>query len=163
MPADPDLAGLVVLDFRAFDTWYEEDDPVVAHPRDPFHRVDARPSSRHVRIEAGGRVLADSTRPVLVFETSLPTRFYLPRQDVVADLDPSPRRTRCAYKGEASYWSAGELADIAWSYENPLEDAGRLTGLVAFFDELVDVTVDGVARARPTTPFARAIVEEARG
>jgi uncharacterized protein (DUF427 family) len=162
-PADADLAGFVVLDFHAFDAWFEEEDPVVAHPRDPFHRVDARPSSRHVRVETGGQLLADTTRPVLVFETYLPTRFYLPREDVLADLRPSARRTRCAYKGEASYWSVDAGADLAWSYEEPLAEMARLKGLVAFFDELVDVTVDGVARERPATPFARAIVEEARG
>ena len=104
-PADPDLAGLVILDFAAFDAWYEEDELNVAHPRDPFHRIDVLPSSRQVRLELDGQVLAVSSRPVLLFETMLPTRYYLPRADVTAELVPSPTTTWCAYKGEASYFS----------------------------------------------------------
>jgi uncharacterized protein (DUF427 family) len=152
-PADPDLAGLVLLDFDAFD-WLEEDDPIVSHPRDPFHRVDIRHSSRHVRVDRDGQVLAESTRPVLVFETSLPARTYLPRADVRLDLlEPSATRTACAYKGVASYL-ARDGVDLAWNYETPLPDAGELAGLVCFFDERVDVTVDGVARPRPVTPWS---------
>lgn len=162
VPADPDLAGYVVFDFKAFDVWHEEDELVVGHPRDPFHRVDTRTSSREVRIELGGHVLAESSRPVLVFETSLPTRFYLPREDVVADARPSARTTHCPYKGEASYWSFDAGDDLAWTYWEPLPDATALAGLVAFFDELVDVVVDGVRRERPGSAEAKSIVEEAR-
>jgi uncharacterized protein (DUF427 family) len=152
-PADPDLAGFVLLDFDAFD-WLEEDDEIVSHPRDPFHRVDIRRSSRQVRVERDGQVLAESTRPVLVFETSLPMRTYLPRDDVRLDLlEPSSTRTACAYKGVASYLARGGK-DLAWSYERPLPDAGELTGLVCFFDERVDVTVDGEKRPRPVTPWS---------
>jgi uncharacterized protein (DUF427 family) len=152
-PADPDLAGFVLLDFDAFD-WLEEDDEIVSHPRDPFHRVDIRHSSRHVRVEQDGQVLAESRRPVLVFETSLPTRTYLPREDVRLDLlEPSPTRTACAYKGVASYL-ARSGRDLAWSYEAPLPDAGELAGLVCFFDERVDVTLDGEKRPRPVTPWS---------
>jgi uncharacterized protein (DUF427 family) len=165
-PADPDLAGHVILDFRAFDPWYEENELLLGHPRDPYHRVDARRSSRHVRIERDGHVLAETSRPTLVFETSLPVRFYLPPQDLRAEARASDRRTTCAYKGHASYWSFDALGDdgrdLAWSYEQPLADAAQLTGLVGFFDELVDVVVDGDRRERPNTPVARAIVEEAR-
>src|SRR6266566_3864526 len=82
-PADPDLAGLVILDFGAFDAWYEEDELNVAHPRDPFHRIDVLSSSRHVSLELDGQVLAQSSRPMLLFETMLPTRYYLPREDIV--------------------------------------------------------------------------------
>ena len=160
-PADPDLAAYVVLDFQAFDEWLEEDERLLGHPRDPFHRIDIRHSSRPVRIELDGRLLAESVRPVLVFETSLPTRFYLPRADVVAELRPSAKRTRCAYKGEASYWSVDGAEDIAWTYESPFGEAAALTGLVAFFDELVDVTLDGERRERPRTVFSRALLEEA--
>jgi len=95
--ADPDLAGYVILDFGAFDAWYEEDELNVAHPRDPFHRIDVLASSRHVRLELDGQVLAESSRPMLLFETMLPTRYYLPREDVRAALVPSPTRTYCAY------------------------------------------------------------------
>jgi uncharacterized protein (DUF427 family) len=164
-PADDDLGGHVILDFKAFDGWYEEDEPILGHPRDPFHRVDIRRSSRHVRIERDGRLFAESSEPTLVFETNLPVRFYLPRSDLRAEARPSARRTRCAYKGEASYLSFelsdGARADLAWTYEEPLPDAGALTGLVAFFDELVDVVLDGERRERPRTEFARGIVEEA--
>jgi len=152
-PADPDLAGFVLLDFDAFD-WLEEDDEIVSHPRDPFHRVDIRHSSRRVRVERDGQVLAESSRPVLVFETSLPMRTYLPRDDVRLDLlGPSSTRTACAYKGVASYLARGG-ADLAWTYEAPLSDARELTGLVCFFDERVDVTVDGEKRPRPVTPWS---------
>ena len=157
-PADPDLAGLVILDFAAFDAWYEEDEQNVGHPRDPFHRIDVLPSSRQVRLELDGQVLAVTSRPVLLFETMLPTRYYLPRADVAAELVPSPTRTWCAYKGQASYFSAsvgGQLVpDIAWSYPDPQHDAARVRDLIAFFDERIDVILDGERRARPVTPWS---------
>jgi uncharacterized protein (DUF427 family) len=163
--ADPDLAGYVILDHRGFDAWYEEDEPVVGHPRDPFHRIDMRRSSRHVRVELDGELLAESSRATLLFETSLPTRFYLPREDVLVDLHPSAKRTYCPYKGQASYWSV-ELPgrahqDVAWSYEDPLQDAAPIIGLVAFFDERVDVVLDGERRSRPRTAVSQAIMHEA--
>jgi uncharacterized protein (DUF427 family) len=161
VPADamrplPEPPGYVIVDFSAFDAWLEEDEPLLGHARDPFHRIDIRRSSRHVIVEHEGQVLADTTRPTLLFETSLPTRFYIPREDVVADLAPSERRTICAYKGEASYFSIHGL-DLVWFYDNPLFEAAPVKGLLAFFDELVDVTVDGRLRARPVTPFAKMI------
>ncbi|HET8759388.1 MAG TPA: DUF427 domain-containing protein [Solirubrobacteraceae bacterium] len=158
-PADEDFDGYVIVDFSAFDGWLEEDEPLLGHPRDPFHRIDMRRSSRHVVIEHDGRLLADTTRPTLLFETSLPTRFYIPREDVVAALEPSDRRTICAYKGEAGYHSVDGL-DLVWTYEDPLPEAAPIKGLLCFFDELVDVTVDGRKRARPLTKFSRAIVGE---
>jgi uncharacterized protein (DUF427 family) len=157
---DPDLSGYVLLDFRAFDRWYEEDEELIAHPRDPYHRVDVRHGSRAVRVQRDGRLLAESTRPTLVFETHLPTRFYLPRADIRAELLPSDRITYCPYKGRASYWSVPGRADIAWTYQQPLPDAVQLAGLVAFFDELVDVTVDGVPRPRPDTAVSTAVLDE---
>jgi uncharacterized protein (DUF427 family) len=157
-PADPDLGGMVILDFGAFDTWYEEDEVNVAHPRDPFHRIDVLPSSRQVRLELDGEVLADSSRPVLLFETMLPTRYYLPRVDVTADLIPSDTTTWCAYKGQASYFSVragGRLVpDIAWSYPGPRHDALQVRDLIAFFEERVDVVLDGERRPRPITPWS---------
>lgn len=164
-PADPDLAEHVVLDFNGFDAWHEEDEPIVGHPRDPFHRVDIRKSSRSVRIELDGRLLAESAEPTLLFETNLPTRFYLPREDVRIDIHASAKRTYCPYKGHASYWSpgldGGAGDDLIWSYEDPLPDAVAVTGLVAFFDERVDVILDGRRRPRPRTPFPAAILDEA--
>jgi uncharacterized protein (DUF427 family) len=163
-PSDSDLAGLVVLDFHAF-AWREEDEPIVAHPRDPFHRVDIRRSSRQVRIELDGELLAESSRPHLVFETSLPVRFYLPPDDLRLPVRPAEKRTRCAYKGEAFYVSleleGGVRSDLAWSYDNPLPDAAPLKGLVAFFDEKVDVTLDGERRVHESEGIAATIVQEA--
>jgi uncharacterized protein (DUF427 family) len=138
-PADEDLADHAVLDFAPFDEWYEEEEAVFSHPRDPYHRVDTRQSSRHIRIELGGVVLAESDRPRLLFETGIPTRYYLPREDVVADLEPGDLRTACPYKGRATHWSVGEHRNIAWSYEDPLEEAVAIRGLVAFYDNRVDV------------------------
>jgi uncharacterized protein (DUF427 family) len=164
-PADPDLADYAVLDFRGFDAWYDEEEPVVSHPRDPFHRVDILRSSRQVRVELDGTVLAESGAPHLVFETDLPLRFYLPREAMRVELEPSAKRTYCPYKGQASYWSFDADSErhehLAWTYEQPLHDAAPLAGLVAFFDERVDVILDGERRERPRSLFARAILDEA--
>jgi uncharacterized protein (DUF427 family) len=162
--ADPDLDGHVMLEFDAFG-WLEEEEPIMAHPRDPFHRVDILSSSRHVRIELDGELLAESSRPILVFETGLPTRFYIPPEDVVADLRPTDKRTYCAYKGEASYRALTvggvERDDIVWGYEQPLRQAAEITGRVAFFDEKVDVILDGERREKPRTALSQSIVDEA--
>jgi uncharacterized protein (DUF427 family) len=154
--ADPELEGHVVLAFEDFDAWYEEDERNLSHPRDPFHRIDFVRGSRHVRIEHDGVVVAESSRPVLVFEPPLPVRYYLPAEDVRTDLfTPSDTRTRCAYKGEASYWSLPDVEDVAWFYPAPLREAGVVKDRVAFFDEVVDVVVDGERRERPVTPWSR--------
>jgi uncharacterized protein (DUF427 family) len=156
--ADADLAGYVILDFSALDSWYEEDEVNVAHPKDPFHRIDVLASSRQVSLELDGQVLAESSRPMLLFETMLPTRYYVPREDIKTELLPSRTRTYCACKGRASYWSVapggGQLDDIAWAYEDPLHDATQVRGLIAFFDERIDVTLDGVRLQRPVTPWS---------
>ncbi len=157
-PSDPDLAGFVILDFAGFDSWREEEDEIVGHPRDPFHRIDVRNSARHVQIMLDGRVLADTTRARLLFETMLPVRYYLPRADVVADIEPSPKRTTCPYKGNATYWSvpgAGSAGtDLIWCYADPLDESSAVAGHLAFFDERCDLVVDGVARERPVTPWS---------
>ena len=154
------LPGYVVLDFNAFDAWYEEDEQVFGHPRDPYHRVDVRRSSRPLRIELDGVVLAETTSARLLFETSLPTRFYLPWEDIAVALRPSARRSYCPYKGQASYWSADAAEDIAWSYEDPLPELSVVKGLVAFWDEAVDVFLDGELRARPGGAVAEALADE---
>jgi uncharacterized protein (DUF427 family) len=163
--ADADLDGYLELDFYGFDAWYEEDERIVSHPRDPFHRVDARRSTRHVRIELDGELLAETSRPTLVFETGLPVRFYLPREDLRAQPEPSERRTYCPYKGEASYSSfdvnGRRRRDLAWSYEQPLPDAAELRGLIAFWNERVDMVVDGERTEKPATVFTAALAEEA--
>jgi uncharacterized protein (DUF427 family) len=153
-PEDSDLADYVILEFAAFE-WREEDEPVVSHPHDPFGRIDVLHSSRHVRVEHDGRLLADSKRPMLLFETLLPPRFYLPRGDVAVRLEPSDTATYCAYKGRASYYSIpGGPRDVAWAYHDPLHDAEPVRDRICFFDERLDVTVDGKRRDRPITPWS---------
>jgi len=153
-PDDADLTNYLLLDFAQFD-WREEDEPIVGHPHDPFHRIDILHSSRHVQIELDGHRLAESKRPVLLFETLLPARFYLPPEDVTARLEPSDTVTYCAYKGRAAYFSIpGGRSDVAWTYPDPLREAEPVRGYVCFFDEHVDVTVDGRPRDRPTTPWS---------
>jgi uncharacterized protein (DUF427 family) len=148
------LRGHVRFEFGAFD-WFEEDEQIFTHPRDPGVRVDILPSSRHVRIEVDGVTVADSVRPHLLFETGLPTRYYLPRVDVRMDLlAKTDTVTHCPYKGAAEYFSVNGRPDLAWSYPTPLPESTRAAGLVAFLDEKVDVYVDGVLQERPKTKFA---------
>ena len=158
-PDDPALDGYVVLDWAAFDQWREEDDVVMGHPHDPFDRIDVLRSSRLVVVSADGVVLAESTRPTVLFETPLPTRYYLPREDVRWDLlTPSRSHSVCAYKGVASYWTARlpgrDIPDIAWTYEKPLHDALNVSGMVAFFTERLDLVLDGTSIERPVTPWS---------
>lgn len=151
---DDALAGYVALDFTGFDAWYEEDERNYGHPRDPFHRIDIVPSTRQVVIELDGQVLADTRAPALLFESHLPTRFYLPPGDVDTErMTRSDRHSWCAYKGRASYWSLPGAADIAWFYPEPLREAAAVADRIAFWDERVDVTVDGERRERPHTHF----------
>jgi uncharacterized protein (DUF427 family) len=157
-PADPDLAGYVVLDFAAFD-WREEDEPVISHAQDPFHRVDVRASHRHIRLEQRGIVLAESRRPHLLFEAGFPlVRYYLPRDDVLVELRPGTLHTVCAYKGRATHYTAvagdQEIPDIALSYQDPLLDATPVRGLISFDQERLDVFVDGQVIERPRTPWS---------
>ncbi|MGX1472611.1 UNVERIFIED_CONTAM: uncharacterized protein (DUF427 family) [Streptomyces canus] len=112
------------------------------------------PSSRHVRVEIDGTAVADTRRPVLLFETGLPTRYYIPREDVRLDLlDATDHHTDCPYKGTAEYWSTGGHANIVWSYPDPLPAVAAVKGLLAFFNEAVDITLDGERLERPVTPF----------
>jgi uncharacterized protein (DUF427 family) len=157
-PDDPDLAGYVSLDFDAF-TWLEEDEEAVGHPHDPFKRIDTLGSSRQVVVALDGTTLADTTRAVALLETGLPTRWYIPRDDVrMALLEPSSHRTTCAYKGRASYYSVEGTGtagrDIAWTYPEPLHDAERVRDLVCFFSERTDLSVDGAPVGRPVTPWS---------
>ena len=153
--ADPDLEGYVIVDFDGFDEWFEEDERNVGHPRDPFHRIDIVHGSRHVRVELDGEVLAESSAPYLLFEPPIPVRYYLPREDVRMDLlQPSDTRTFCAYKGQASYLSYGEAADLAWTYPAPLREAAEVTDRIAFFNERADLVVDGARLERPITPWS---------
>lgn len=157
-PDDPDLEGRVLLDSAAF-AWTEEAQPITGHPHDPFKRIDVLPSDRHVVVRLGGVVLAESTRPAALYETGLPTRWYLPRADVRMDrLEPSPVRTVCAYKGQASYYSVAGAGDegaaIAWTYTEPLHDATPVRDLLCFWNERTDLELDGTAVPRPSSPFS---------
>jgi uncharacterized protein (DUF427 family) len=155
-PADDALSEYVIVDFDAFDEWFEEDERNVGHPRDPFHRIEIVHSSRSVRVERDGELLAASSRPYLLLEAPLPVRYYLPREDVTDGiLQPSSTRTLCAYKGQAAYWSLANEADIAWSYAHPLREAAEVTDRIAFFNERVDLIVDGTRLERPVTPWSR--------
>jgi uncharacterized protein (DUF427 family) len=152
---DPDMADYVALDFGAFE-WREEDAAIVAHPHDPFRRIDILPSTSHVRIDWEGRLLAESSRPLLLFETLLPVRFYLLRSHIAVDLQPADTVTYCAYKGRASYYSVPDgPTDVAWTYREPFHDAEPVRDRIAFFDERVDVVVDGQHRERPVTSWSR--------
>jgi uncharacterized protein (DUF427 family) len=161
---DADLDGYVELDFAAFDAWYEEAERIRSHPRDPFHRVDVLRTDRPLRIEIDGEVVAETSRARLLFETRLPTRFYVPREDVLATLEPSDQRSYCPYKGQASYWSVEvgdrRYQDVAWSYEDPLPDLPTVTGLIAFWNERVDIVFDGERHSRPGGAVAAALRDE---
>ncbi|MEY1673859.1 DUF427 domain-containing protein [Gordonia sp. ABKF26] len=149
-PRDPDLAGHVLLDWSAFDEWREEDQTAIGHPHDPFQRIDCLATSRHVVVTVGDTVLAESRRPTLLLETHLPPRHYLPREDVRVDLlVPSDTVTVCAYKGQATYWSAvvGDhvVPDVAWTYTDPLTDAEPVRDLICFYDERVSLAVSAAS------------------
>jgi len=137
---DPDLAGLVFVPFDAADKWMEEDEVMLGHARDPFARIDVRKSTRHVRIEKDGQLLAETNRPVLLFETGLPTRYYMPLEDVVAPVEPSERHSVCPYKGVASYYTVGGHKDIAWYYPEPIAGVEPIKDLVAFWNERVAIS-----------------------
>jgi uncharacterized protein (DUF427 family) len=149
------LRDLVAFYFDRMDHWYEENEEIYVHPRDPYHRVDVVASDRVVRVSLDGSVLAESSRALALFETGLPTRWYVPREDVVASLEPSDTLTRCPYKGEAGYYSAGGVKDLVWYYAEPFSEVGRIAGLLCFFNEKVDLSLDGSEVERPVTAWSR--------
>ena len=159
VPGDRGLDGYLLVDFAGFDAWYEEDEQRIGHPRDPYARIDVLPSSRQVRIERDGVVLAETGRARLLYETGLPVRYYLPAQDVRVPLRDSATTTICAYKGVASYRSVElpdgtVLDDLVWFYPDPFNDAVPVRDLLAFYDEKVDVIVDGSRHGRPNTEWS---------
>lgn len=148
------LADLISFAWNDVDQWFEEDEEVWVHPRGPYHRVDVCTSSRHVRVSLDGTLLADSHRPLALFETGMPTRWYLPPEDVrLEHLGPSPTHTQCPYKGVADFHTVLGVADLAWSYPLPVPECRRIDGHICFFDERVDVELDGVAQSRPHTKW----------
>ena len=147
-----ELRDAIRLDWNAMDAWFEEDEEVFTHPRDPYTRVDILPSSRHVRVELEGATIAETDKPTLLFETGLPTRYYMPKTHVRLDLlVPSDTASHCPYKGQAEYWSIrldDEIRpDIAWSYRTPLPESQKIAGLISFYPDKVELHVDGIRQA----------------
>ena len=154
-----ELRELVAFTWSAMDHWFEEDEEVHVHPRSPYTRVDILPSSRVVRVEIDGVIVAESSHPTLLFETGLPTRYYFAKPDVRLDLlVPTESSSGCPYKGTARYWSVviGDTvhADYAWAYDYPLPESIRVAGLICFYNERVDLFVDGEHQERPKTKFS---------
>jgi uncharacterized protein (DUF427 family) len=166
LPDAPFLKDLVAFYFDRMGRWLEEDEEIVVHPRDPYHRVDVLRTDRHIRVLLDGEVLADTQRALALFESNLPTRWYIPRDDVRAELLASQTVTRCPYKGTASYHSVklaggGEGTDLVWYYDAPLAEVGRIAGLLCFFNEKVDIELDGELQERPESPWSRRVRSEA--
>jgi uncharacterized protein (DUF427 family) len=154
----PPIAGYFAFYWNKMDEWLEEDEPAIVHVRDPYHRVDVLESSRHVRVVVNGEVVAESNNPLAVFETGLPVRWYFAPDDVRAELVPSAKQTGCAYKGFASYHSiraGGEVEEaLVWYYREPTRDVERIRDRLAFFNERVDIEVDGELQERPITQWS---------
>jgi uncharacterized protein (DUF427 family) len=155
----PPIAGYLAFYWQEMDAWYEEDEEVFVHPRDPYHRVDVLESSRYVEVKVNGEVVAETDRPMILFETGLPPRYYMPQEDVREDvLVASENTTQCPYKGVASYYSVeaggGRVEDLVWYYADPIPEAAKIKGLLAFFNEKVDLEVDSVEQERPQTQWS---------
>jgi uncharacterized protein (DUF427 family) len=151
------------FEWPQMDKWMEEEEELYVHARDPYKRVDALPSARHVRVVIDGRTVAETRRPHLLFETNHPVRYYIPQEDVRMDLlVPSATKSRCPYKGPASYWSVrlgGEtFNDLVWGYLETIPECPKIKGLVCFWHERgCDIYVDGELVDRPKTKWARAL------
>ena len=160
LPAADPIKGHFAFVWRMMDAWYEEEEEVFVHARDPYKRIDTMPSSRHVKVVVGGQTIAETRGPHLLFETGLPTRYYIPREDVRIDLlEATETRSRCPYKGEAIYWHPivgdSQERDIVWSYPEPIAECPKIRGLMAFFNERVDALyVDGELQPRPKTNWS---------
>jgi uncharacterized protein (DUF427 family) len=140
----PPIKDLLAFYWDRMDHWLEEDEEIFVHVRDPYHRIDVLRSDRHIRVALDGQVVAETSRAIGLFETSLPPRWYIPREDVSAELERSDTVTRCPYKGEASYLSVkhedGSVrADLVWYYDDPLPEVGRIAGLLCFYDEKLEL------------------------
>jgi uncharacterized protein (DUF427 family) len=162
LPDAPPIKDLIAFYWDRMDQWLEEDEEVKGHPRDPYHRLDVLRTDRQVRVSLDGEPLAESTRAVALFESNLPPRWYIPREDVTAELEPTDTVTRCPYKGEAGYYSVkladGELAtDLIWYYAEPFPEASPIAGLLCFFDERVDLKLDGELQERPEAPWSHGV------
>ncbi len=154
------LKGLIAFYFNRMDRWLEEDEEIAVHPRDPYHRVDVLRTERHIRVLLNGQLLAETRRAVALFETGLPTRWYIPREDVMAELEPTDTVTRCPYKGTAGYYSANGDNDLVWYYADPLPEVGPIKDLLCFFNERVDIELDGEHEVRPETRWSSGVRSE---
>ncbi len=154
-----EIVDHIRLDWPSMDAWFEEEEEVYVHARDPYTRIDILPSSRHIRVEVDGVTVAESTQPRLLFETGLPTRYYLPKGDVAMELlTASELVTSCPYKGDAHYYhvtvNGTTRENIVWWYPFPVEESSRVAGYVSFYNEKVDIYVDGQLEAKPKTVFS---------
>ncbi len=153
-----DVQGFVSFDWASMDAWFEEDEEVYYHARDPYTRVDILQSSRHIRVEVDGVIVADTDKARILFETGLPARYYMPKTDVRMDLlTPSDTETHCPYKGTARYWTITvndtKYDDLVWGYDAPFSEAAGIAGFVSFWNEKLDIYVDGELEAKPRTKF----------
>jgi uncharacterized protein (DUF427 family) len=166
LPGTPPIKNLIAFYFNRMGRWLEEGEEIGVHPRDPYHRIDVLASDRLVKVSLEGELLAETTRATALFESNLPARWYLPAEDVLSTLEPSETITHCPYKGAAGYYSVrladGELAkDLIWYYEDPLDEVGRIRGLLCFFNERVDIELDGELQERPASPWSHGVKSEA--
>jgi uncharacterized protein (DUF427 family) len=153
------VAGYVSFHWKSMDGWFEEEVEVYVHARDPYTRIDILQSSRHIRVEIEGVTIAETTQPRILFETGLPARYYIPKTDVRFEyLTATETETACPYKGVARYWSItvnGEThEELVWGYDGPLQESQDIAGLVAFYNERIDIYVDGELEERPKSVFS---------
>jgi uncharacterized protein (DUF427 family) len=158
------LQGLIAFYFNRMGRWREEGEEIGVHPRDPYHRVDVVATDRHIRISLNGKVLAQTSRAMALFESNLPPRWYLPLDDIRVELEPSDTITRCPYKGTAGYYSIDVEGgkDLVWFYADPLPEVVRIKDLVCFFNEKVDIELDGELQERPESPWSHGVKSDPR-
>ncbi len=154
-----ELRDHIAFRWAAMDHWFEENEEVFVHARDPYTRIDILDSARHIRVEIDGITVAESSNAKLLFETGLPVRYYLPKTDVAMEyLTPTDLVTECPYKGQARYWNVtvnGSLHEnIVWGYDYPLPESQKIQGLVSFYNEKLDIHVDGELESKPKTKFS---------
>lgn len=153
LPSLTDISDYVAFSWEEMDAWFEEDEEVFVHARDPHKRIDVLKSLRKVKVILEGEIIAESSRPTLLFETGLPTRYYLKKEDFQLDLVLTQKKTSCPYKGDASYWSLiskdKAFENFLWGYKDPLPECGKISGLFSFYNEKVDLYVDGSLEEKP--------------
>lgn len=140
-----ELRGRVAFGWRAMDAFYEEEERILSHAADSYHRIDIRQAARHLVVRYGERVIADTTRPLVLYESGFAPRWYVPRADVdETALIRVEGQTLCPYKGLATYYDIADAHRAVWSYEDALAEVGRISGLLSFEPDKVAVYLDGV-------------------